>query len=130
MVKSQIFECLLRSISTLFVVESIILPFSNSSHITPTHEGNVLKNLIYIVCHVLSLEISNFVNIQYAYIFLSLILFYINIFFIIYPYPSLYFYFITFVLIYHLFKCYYSKSNKFMLMKYQETCFLSPHLPR
>ena len=80
MVKSQIFECLLRSISTLFTMESIILPLSNSSHSTPTHEGNVLKNLIYIVCHVLSLEISNFVNIQYAYIFLSLILFYINIF--------------------------------------------------
>ena len=127
MVKSQIFECLLRSISTLFVVESIILPLSNSSHSTPTHEGNVLKNLIYIVCHVLSLEISNFVNIQYIS-FTNFILY--QYFFIIYPYPSLYFYFITFVLIYHLFKCYYSKSNKFMLMKYQETCFLSPHLPR
>ena len=77
--KSNIDECLLRSISTLFAVESIISPFSNSSHITPKHEGNVLKNLIYVVCHVLSLEISNFVNIQFAYIFPSLILFYINI---------------------------------------------------
>ena len=78
----------------------------------------------------LSLEISNFVNIQFGYKFLSLILFYIYIFFIIYPYLSLYLYFITFVLIYHLFKCYYPKSKKFMLMKYQGTCFLSPHLPR
>lgn len=78
----------------------------------------------------LSLEISNFVNIQFGYIFLSLILFYIYIFLIIYPYLSLYLYFITFVLIYHLFECYDPKSKKFMLMKYQETCFLSPHLPR